>query len=45
MLNDGRADLRRTDRELAGLCIMATVLAFNPLSGALRNAPDSHLRR
>lgn len=47
MLSDGRVYIRR-DASLAtvpGLCIMATVLAFNLLGDGLRDALDPRLRR
>jgi ABC-type dipeptide/oligopeptide/nickel transport system permease subunit len=47
MLNDGRAYLRRDAMltTLPGLCIMATVLAFNLLGDGLRDAFDPRSRR
>jgi peptide/nickel transport system permease protein len=45
LINDGRAYLRRAPSLtiLPGLCIMATVLAFNLLGDALRDALDPQL--
>jgi len=47
MLNDGREALRRASylATLPGLCIMATVLAFNLLGDGLRDALDPRLKR
>ena len=47
MLNDGRESLRRSGHlaTFPGLCIMATVLAFNLLGDGLRDALDPRLKR
>jgi peptide/nickel transport system permease protein len=47
MLNDGRESLRRAAHlaTFPGLCIMATVLAFNVLGDGLRDALDPRLKR
>jgi peptide/nickel transport system permease protein len=47
MLNDGREAIRRAGHlaTFPGLCIMATVLAFNLLGDGLRDALDPRLKR
>jgi peptide/nickel transport system permease protein len=47
MLNDGRESIRRAAHltTIPGLCIMATVLAFNLLGDGLRDALDPRLKR
>ena len=47
MLSDGREAIRRTSHlaTFPGVCIMATVLAFNVLGDGLRDALDPRLKR